>query len=623
MLASRVIKALPLFLAARALAETRELWVNITYATGNPDGLLERKVIGLNGTWPPPPIEINVNDTLILHAHNGLDQNTAIHAHGQFFNTTAFYDGAVGVSQCGIPPGSTFSYVINTTASNSQHGTYWYHSHASGQYVDGLRAPLLIHNTPERHTYDDEYTVVLYDWYHEMHSDLMKRFLWEGNPTGAEPVPESAVMQITHKGQYLPGFTENSTIPFEAGKLYRLRLINMSALAMFRFWIDGHQMEVIEVDGVDTEATPLDLVTLSVAQRVSVLVRALDTTTSNYLIHANMDPDMFDVVPDDLILNVTSTITYSTNNPVAPATEVAYAEFPDQSLVPLDVIPTAEADVSFELGFNFDTADDGIPRSFFALSPSPHSKPNITYQTPVVPGYLTATTMGEDAWNPAVYGQTNPMVVRHGQMVEMKIINWDAGFHPFHLHGHRFQLVSETHAGENETASPASFNAMQRDTVMVPPDGGSRVIRFRADNPGVWIFHCHIEWHLEQGLAAVLIEAPDVLQAYVGVPEFLHDQCRALGFATSGNAAGWNSTTDFRGLTTGPYIQELGWHAKGIGAMVGCILTALLGIASIIWYSMGSLDDDEMESEVADAIQKKEAAKSAKAQGLKKLFMRS
>ena len=65
-------------------------------------------------------------------------------------------------------------------------------------------------------------------------------------------------------------------------------LIIAGHAAMFTFWIDGHQMRVIEVDGTDTLESPQDLITVSVAQRVSVLVTALNVTTSNYLLHANM-----------------------------------------------------------------------------------------------------------------------------------------------------------------------------------------------------------------------------------------------------------------------------------------------------------------------------------------------
>lgn len=63
----------------------------------------------------------------------------------------------------GIPPGEVFTYIVDTER-NAQHGTFWYHSHYGGQYVDGLRAPLIIHNNPEVHAYDEEFTVMLYDW---------------------------------------------------------------------------------------------------------------------------------------------------------------------------------------------------------------------------------------------------------------------------------------------------------------------------------------------------------------------------------------------------------------------------------------------------------------------------
>lgn len=62
---------------------------------------------------------------------------------------------------------------------------------------------------------------------------------------------------------------------------------------MFSFWIDGHDMRIIEVDGVDTEEFPADYVPISVAQRYSVLVTARNDTTQNWNIHANLNPDMF------------------------------------------------------------------------------------------------------------------------------------------------------------------------------------------------------------------------------------------------------------------------------------------------------------------------------------------
>lgn len=118
-------------------------------------------------------------------------------------------------------------------------------------------------------------------------------------------------------------------------------------------------------------------------------------------------------------------------------------------------------------------------------------------------------------------------------------------------------------------------NPVRRDTVQVE-SGASVSLRFVANNPGAWIFHCHIEWHLQAGLAVTFITAPEQMAAAAisgrhPVPQFMYDQCAALGEPTMGNAAGKNSTTDLTGLTLGPFLQNNGWHAKGIGAMTGYV----------------------------------------------------
>ena len=69
------------------------------------------------------------------------------------------------------------------------------------------------------------------------------------------------------------------------------------------FWIDGHEMRVIEADGTDIEEFPVDHLTLSVAQRYSVLVTARNDTNSHFLIHAMFDETMFDTVPDGLVVS--------------------------------------------------------------------------------------------------------------------------------------------------------------------------------------------------------------------------------------------------------------------------------------------------------------------------------
>ena len=121
---------------------------------------------------------------------------------------------------------------------------------------------------------------------------------------------------------------------------------------------------------------------------------------------------------------------------------------------------------------------------------------DITYTRPVVPTLYTALTTGANASDVTVYGgYTNSFVLKKDQIVEIVLNNADTGKHPFHLHGHNFQVVVRAdddwgvYDPSNHTAFPSI--PMRRDTLMVRPTSNF-VVRFKADNPGVWLFHCHI-----------------------------------------------------------------------------------------------------------------------------------
>ena len=103
------------------------------------------------------------------------------------------------------------------------------------------------------------------------------------------------------------------------------------------------------------------------------------------------------------------------------------------------------------------------------------------------------------------------------------------------------------------------------------------------------------------------IEAPDIAQERNTLPQALVQQCAALGLPTSGNAAGFASTTDLEGLPLGPFPQNNGWHPRGIGAMFGCVATATLGMATVAWYALGGhISEEEMEDEAREHQEAKE-----------------
>ncbi|KAL7418969.1 ferroxidase fet3 [Cryptotrichosporon argae] len=604
--------------ASAVRAVVVEHWWNVSYAMANPDGLYERRVIGVNGSWPPPPVVSHQGDTILMHVYNGLGDATiptALHAHGMMFNGTSYYDGATGVTQCGIPAGETMDYYIDTTHNA---GTFWLHGHYNGQYVDGLRSPSIIYpqnatGRSDNTTWDDEFTLIVSDWYHRQHEDLLVNdFLNWKNPTGAEPVPDSAVIYVAKNASYLNtndelsagvGVSDNATIPFVAGKTYKLRIINMSALAMFWIGIEDHDMQIIEVDGVEIEPYAIDTLTISVAQRYSVLVTAKNATDRNYALMVMQDTDMYDTVPDTLVVNNTVQIVYDTANDAAAAVEYdTIATINDTAWTPLLQMASAPADVEFELNVFFDTYDDGTNRASFN---------NVTYQTPTVPSIFTALSMGNDSFDTKVYGaMTNAFTYSHLQNVQLTVYNWDAGYHPFHLHGHEFQVIEKSFdvTSNDSVINPPTVegqaNPMRRDTITIPPTG-KVVLRWRADNPGAWFFHCHIDWHLSSGLAAVMIEAPETFQANTTIPSQMYDHCAFWDRPTTGNVVGLNSTTDFKGQPWGPWPIKMGWTPKAIGALAGCIITALLGFATIAWYSSGELDEREIEEEVRRKVEAK------------------
>lgn len=147
--------------------------------------------------------------------------------------------------------------------------------------------------------------------------------------------------------------------------------------------------------------------------------------------------------------------------------------------------------------------------------------------------------MGEANQNPVVYGAVNPFVVNEGEVFDIIINNLSDGIHPFHLHGRHFQVIDRqpSGAGSWNGSRVVGGNPLPptRDTLDVYPNSHA-VYRLRADDPGVFLFHCHIEWHVEFGMVATLIEAPERLRNLPIPPDHLAN-CQALDIPAAGNAA--------------------------------------------------------------------------------------
>jgi len=89
-----------------------------------------------------------------------------------------------------------------------------------------------------------------------------------------------------------------------------------------------------------------------------------------------------------------------------------------------------------------------------------------------------------------------PMVtMKRGSTHILDMVNRSAFPHPIHLHGHHFRVLSRN--GEPIPRKP------WQDTVLMAPEDRVEVA-FVADNPGDWMFHCHIPEHMEAGMMGVI-----------------------------------------------------------------------------------------------------------------------
>jgi iron transport multicopper oxidase len=180
---------------------------------------------------------------------------------------------------------------------------------------------------------------------------LLSGFLSIANPSGAEPVPQAALVNDT----------QNLNIKIEPGKTYLVRMINMGDFAAQYIWFEDHTMRVVEVDGVYTDPMDAEMIYMTAAQRYSVLITAKNDTSSNFAFVGSMDQDLFDVVPDGLNPNVTGWLVYDDSKDKPAAKEIeAFEPFDDFLLVPYDKEPLHDkVDYSVTLDLKMDNLNDG------------------------------------------------------------------------------------------------------------------------------------------------------------------------------------------------------------------------------------------------------------------------
>ncbi|KAF4032347.1 Multicopper oxidase [Phytophthora infestans] len=506
-------------------------WNITTLNTTIFDGVRGKFGYGINNELADlHPIEVTFGDEVEVHVTNKLEEQTCIHWHGLRQFGTQEMDGVSGITQCQIQPNVTAIYRFKP----DKCGTFWFHGHEEVQYAYGLRGPLIVHCPPklqqrwEKDVYE-EYTILLADWYHDLPVGAP---IWDTvliNSVGRYncTVAEAAGFECG-PGRPLPRFR------FVPGKKYLLRLINTSAMAAFKVSIDGHTFRVVASDADYLKpSTPVNSVTINVAQRYDILVQAKSSqqTLDSYWLRVHSpfgspwtarDADQ---VPDGFSPDALAIIDYEPKATADPTssewtTEVTIGEFDFNPAVPVELPTTPDQRIIVEFLLGVRPPNPTAFLGYISLDGG-------DFSSLVIPDSPPLFTIAQGAKTEELPTTANAIKLKHNDHVEVVVVNETPDQHPFHLHAHSPWIVGSGHASRDNilmgNLTALRLNGpMQHDVFTVPEcstdaggacaDLGYVVFRLNADNPGVWLMHCHIDWHFVLGLAMLFVEAEDVLQ---------------------------------------------------------------------------------------------------------------
>jgi len=358
-------------------------------------------------------------------------------------------DGVAGLTQDAVKPGDSFTYRFIA----NDVGTYWYHSHqeTSIQLPIGLFGAIIVEpKTPIVH-YDHDYTVFLHEWDMQPHTF-----------TGCHnPCPETLSIN---------GRRDQITLAAKPGESVRLRIANSGNDTHFPVLV-GASSEVIALDGHDLNLpTPMTDTSLPIgaAQRYD-LSFTMPVSGSVALIDA--DGSASPVQHPMAIFGVDqTTLTYPTN-PVL-----------------------------------FDFTSYGAP-TVDKVTLNSHFDAQYTLVVGEKPGFYNGALTLTFPINSQTYPNIPSINVKLGDVVKIHLDN-EGMFnfpHSMHLHGHVFVVLA--HNGKPLTGSPVHM-----DTILIN-HGESYDVAFVADNPGLWMLHCHMVEHDMHGMD-MMINYPDIVTPF-------------------------------------------------------------------------------------------------------------
>lgn len=391
---------------------------------------------------PGTELRARQGDWLRVRFINRLPVETTIHWHG--IRLPLEMDGVPYVSQLPVKPGEFFDYRFRVPDA----GSYWYHPHvaSSEELGRGLIGPLIIEER-ERTGFAYERTVSLKNW----HVDEKGAFL-----------PFSIAREAARNGTLGRLSSVNGVhlgvVDLPAGEVVRVRLLNLDNTATYRINLRGQfEARIYALDGNPVVPRPF---------------------TEEYWLGPGMRIDLAIRAPavGELIALRDGSVRLGTLRVVAPVEHSATTrDWPPA----LPANPVAEPDLANaeKLNFNFEwvgsvsvDTDNGRPPSLWQIN-----------------GQAWDITDRTCADRPIAR-----LVKGNSYILELK--NMTQYQHPIHLHGMTFKVIA---------SSRHEVIPYFTDTYLLGRNERAQVALV-ADNPGTWMFHCHVIDHMETGLMAAI-----------------------------------------------------------------------------------------------------------------------
>lgn len=513
-------------------AKTRHY--NFTIRLKNYTRLCHTKpIVTVNGKYPGPTIYAREGDTVLVNVTNHVKYNVTIHWHGIRQLRTGWSDGPAYITQCPIQTRQSFVYNFTITG---QRGTLFYHAHILWLRAT-LHGPIVI--LPKKHVPypfpkpHKEITLVLGEWWNADTEAVVNQAMKSGGAPNA-----SNAHTINGKPGPLFNCSTKDTyaLAVEPDKTYLLRIINAALNDQVFFSIGNHPLKVVEVDAVYTKPFETKAIAISPGQTTNVLLDTSKKTGRYFMtVRAFMDAPITvdNLTSAGIIQYIETPNTSNIIMPVIPKINdtAFYTNFSSsiKSLnspeYPAKVPQTVDRNLFFTVGLALDTCSTCVNGSRAAASIN-----NVSFVMPTIAllqahvnnisGVFTKD-FPDNPPTPFNYTGTPPknLFTSKGTRATsltynstVQLILQDTSFltvdnHPVHLHGFNFFIVGTGFGNYNPKTDPASFNLVdppERNTVGVPT-GGWTAIRFRADNPGVWFMHCHLEVHTTWGLKMAFV----------------------------------------------------------------------------------------------------------------------